>query len=100
MLAYPIHFWRPSAWADSGASSRRRAVQRFTRPAGALGRLRTRVVRTGPFLDTKRRALAAYGDEFGAYTWISGDAFLAAYLTPEELFFEIDPAGPPTAPWQ
>jgi hypothetical protein len=47
-----------------------------------------------------RAALDAYRDEFQSYTWISGDEFLAAYLTPEELFFEIDPAGPPVAPWQ
>ena len=100
VLAYPVHFWRPSAWADAGASSRRRAIQRITRPLGSLRRLRPRRVRTGAFLEVKRRALDAYRDEFQSYTWISGEEFLAAYLTPEELFFEIDPAGPPVAPWQ
>jgi LmbE family N-acetylglucosaminyl deacetylase len=100
VLAYPVHFWRPSAWADPGASPRRRAVQRIARPLVSLPRLRPRAVRTGPFLDVKRRALDAYRDEFQSYTWISGETFLAAYLTPEELFFEIDPTGAPLAGWQ
>jgi LmbE family N-acetylglucosaminyl deacetylase len=100
VLAYPVHFWRPSTWTDPDATPLRKGIQRLVRPLAVLPRLHTRKVRTGPYLDAKRRALDAYGGEFGSYEWIPGSQFTAEFLTPEELFFEIDPARPRVARWQ
>ncbi len=76
----------------------RRAWDRVSEPLASIARLRPFKVVCGPYLATKRDAVAAYRSQTSNFTgeeeWsFLGEDFVSVFLQPEELFFPIsDPS--------
>ena len=85
VLSYPIWFWGTQTWLPKGKSRLRTSLQSRSGPLIAAVRLRPRIVRTGVYLDAKRRAMDVYSFELQR----SGPHFERWFLRDEELFFEI-----------
>jgi LmbE family N-acetylglucosaminyl deacetylase len=92
VLSYPIWFWNRWAWTDRHRSRATQTMELLWRPLVHTLTTRTRVVRTGEFLDVKHDALAAHQSQVDA-SWGDADRkvldpeWLTMFLGTEELFF-------------
>ena len=77
-------------------SNARRAWDWIRQPVGSVAGLKTATVETGPFLERKRLAIAAYRSQVTNYTGEESwgylhDNFVSLFVRPQELFFPWPP---------
>jgi LmbE family N-acetylglucosaminyl deacetylase len=92
VLSYPIWYWNRWAWTDRHRARATQTMDLLWRPLLHTATTRTRIVRTGEYLDVKQHALAAHRSQVDA-SWGDPDrkvldpAWLTMFLGTEELFF-------------
>lgn len=92
ILSYPVWFWNRWAWVERTTPRWRQSLELAWRPVVMTTGAHARVVKTGEYLDAKRRALAAHASQVDPKAVgdakVLDPAWLAMFLGSEELFFE------------